>query len=139
MDYFDACLLISFERTANGWNERWSCAARNLFLLLMRGPVFSTISPMATTHNLYAIAIILQWSRCTACGTITFFLLHYLFLVFVRETLAPSIWTELQTLELLRLNKQNSISCIHFFVAYSLWIFITKAANTQHSVHVTKL
>lgn len=37
--------------------------------------VFSTISPMAISFNLYTIAIILQQSRCTTCGAIGF-LLH---------------------------------------------------------------
>lgn len=69
MDFIDACLLISFELK---W---WSRSLKFVFIACAWA-VFQTIFPMAISFNLYTIAFILQRSRYTTCGAITFFLLY---------------------------------------------------------------
>lgn len=75
MDFIDACLLISFELK---W---WSRSLKFVFIACAWA-VFQTIFPMAISFNLYTIAFILQRSRYTTCGAITFFLLYLFGCVF---------------------------------------------------------
>lgn len=59
-------------------NSNGDRGAWNLYLLLVRGLSFKLFFPMAISFNLFTIAFILQRSRYTTCGAITFFYYIYL-------------------------------------------------------------